>query len=68
VSFEKGHRNPILEESSPMSSAMTFYIVYGSGILLAAIALRSGIKMNRELHEKNRAARHRDARQAQGHI
>jgi hypothetical protein len=40
---------------------MTFYIVYGIGILIAAMMCRSVIKANRELHEKNRLAREREA-------
>lgn len=39
---------------------MTFYIVYGVGILIALIMTRSLKKANRELEEKNRAARERE--------
>jgi hypothetical protein len=45
------------------SHDMTFYIVYSIGILVAAIATRSVIRMNRELRQRNRAAREQDERE-----
>jgi hypothetical protein len=42
---------------------MTFYIVYGLGILIALIMAHSLFKRNRELEAKNRAARELEERE-----